>query len=59
MLERACRAYLSSPADNTAEQLALYCTAQLLAPPEAELPQSPGALVGPPGIYVACGGKLG
>ena len=31
----------------------------ILTPYPYPCPNQPGALVGPPGIYVACGGKLG
>jgi len=37
VLHRACRSFLNAPADNTAEQLALYCSSQLLPPAHASI----------------------
>ena len=41
VLERACRSYLNNPADNSAEQLALYCAAQARSTQPARSQPSP------------------
>ena len=49
VLERACRSYLNNPADNTAEQLALYCAAQARSQqPARSQPSTQPTRRGPP-----------